>query len=151
MFPRKRGLTKNIFSDKGIRQYQILEDAAIFTVFQTNHQQFVKIAALTSLSPSPKYSARVPQKKICIKILPIKIRVQKKTRILKFTIRKVCEWLRVKGNFIKGSLSALAKQVRNQVTEYALVSVYRFFRPLLIFKNHQKGKAGLFINGEMTI
>ncbi|TXL16101.1 hypothetical protein BMR05_00850 [Methylococcaceae bacterium HT4] len=123
--------------DRSIRQYQILGEAAIFAVFQSNHQEFVEIAARTSHFQIPekiqKQLARLSQKELSLYngILLIKDMDTEKlsTEDVKgyIQLRAGAQELVTLGNgqiYIETeSLSALAILVRNQVTHAALVSV----------------------------
>ena len=123
--------------DRSIRQYQILEDAAIFNVFQHNHQEFVEIAARTNQLQLPpqikKLFTRLTQDELKLydQILLIKDSGTDKlsTEDIKeyVQLRADVRELVTQGNgqiYIETeSLSALAILVRNQVTYSALISV----------------------------
>ena len=123
--------------DRSIRQYQILEDIEIFTVFQINHQQFADIAARTIQFNLPvqihRLLAKLTQSELELydQILLIKeIGTEKlSTEDIKgyIQLHNDVRELVTQGNgqIYKDteSLSALATLVRNQVTQYALISV----------------------------
>ena len=123
--------------DRSIRQYQILEDADIFSKFQTNHQQFVDIAARTSQFQHPdkmyKLLNRLVQDELALYNQILLIKEQGTEKLTTVDIKEY-EQLRANvrelvtlGNeqiYIETeSLSALAILVRNQVTYSALISV----------------------------
>ncbi|OQK17338.1 hypothetical protein AU255_05500 [Methyloprofundus sedimenti] len=123
--------------DRGIRQYQILEDLAIFTAFQNNHQEFVEIAARTNHFQLP------PQiKKLLVKLTEDELKLYDQLLRIKGSgtgqlskedikeyvqLRADVRELVAQGNrqiYIETeSLSVLAILVRNQVTNSALISV----------------------------
>ncbi|WP_428354611.1 sensor histidine kinase [Methyloprofundus sp.] len=127
--------------DRSIRQYQILEDVAIFNVFQNNHQRFIEIAARTSQFQIPRtiqqLLAKLIQNELRVydQILAIKDLQTEKLSAEDITeyvqLRTEAQALVSKGNsqiYIETeSLSALAILVRNQVTYSALVSVLLAF------------------------
>ncbi len=126
-----------LLMDRGIRQYQILEDASLFTTFQANHQQFVETAARTAhfqLPPQIQQAlAQLTQDELILyeKILLIRNLETEKlsTEDIKgyIKLRADAQEMVTQGNgqiYIETeSLSALAILVRKQVTYYALVSV----------------------------
>lgn len=127
--------------DRSIRQYQILEDSAIFNVFQSNHQQFVEISTRTSQFQLPDVMQQLlaaliqSERRLYEKILAIKNLEAEKlsTEDIKdyVQLRTDAQALVSKGNsqiYIETeSLSALAKLVSNQVTYAALISVLLAF------------------------
>ena len=123
--------------DRSIRQYQILEDAEIFSVFQTNHQAFVDIAERTSRFTLPLKMQQLLAKLIQGELLLYdQIMLIKDLGTEKLSTEDIQDYIQLRadvrelvtqGNgqiYIETeSLSSLATLVRNQVTYYALISV----------------------------
>lgn len=123
--------------DRSIRQYQILEDAAIFTVFQGNHNKFTEVAASSSNLVLPvdmqqRYASLIKEEsKLYAQIL-----LKQDLAIEKLTVDDISSYAALRESLQElvrqsnsqiyietESLSALATLVRNQVTYSALISV----------------------------
>ena len=123
--------------DRSIRQYQILEDAAIFTVFQGNHNKFTEVVASSSNLVLPvdmqqRYASLIKEEsKLYAQIL-----LKQELAIEKLTVDDINSYAALRESLQElvrqsnsqiyietESLSALATLVRNQVTYSALISV----------------------------
>lgn len=125
--------------DRSIRQYKILEDAEIFTIFQNSHQKFVDIAARISqlrLPPEIKtLLSRLTQDELKLydQILLIKGTGTLSTEDIKEYVRlredgrQLITQVNEQIYIVSESLSALAILVRNQVTYSALTSIILAF------------------------
>ena len=134
-------LTHLLVMDRSIRQYQVLEDEEIFTVYEINHQEFIEISEGANLFQLPekmqKLLAKLSQNELKLygKIVLIKELGEEKlsTEDIKeyVQLRVDAQELVTQGNrqiyLETASLSALAKLVRKQVTYSALVSVLLAF------------------------